>query len=261
MMLKIDRPAPQVLRLLINRPAKRNAMDYDTRQALIEALTAAQSDADCRAIVFGGVDRVFSAGGDLPSMVGITQSQARERMQHVQVACRLIANSRVPVVAAAEGFCAGAAVGLALLGDHIVVGHESRILFPFLKLGLVPDWGLLRTLPARVGLPTARRILMAGQAVTGEEAARIGLADEYVGDKDVMIAAVERASALSRLSPEAYARMKSRFLRPSATLDEELQREEDDQATLLTGADFREGYAAFTEKREPEFGPPGRDES
>lgn len=252
-LLQIDRPAPGVLRVLINRPAKRNAVDYDTRQALIEAVEAAQSDADCRALVLGGVERVFSAGGDLPSMVGLSEEQAHARLQHGHRLCRLIANSPFPVVSAAEGVSAGAVLGLALLGDYVVVGQDTRILFPFLKIGLVPDWGLLYALPARVGPAVARRLFTSGRIIDGEEAARIGLADENVGDGDVMAVAIERALALSRLSPNAYAQMKARLLRPSTSLDEELQREEDVQVALLRGPDFREGYAAFAEKRAPDF--------
>lgn len=252
-LIQVDQPASGVTRLLINRPEKRNAMDFDTRQALIEALRAVPADPQCRAVVFGGVEQVFSAGGDLPSMVNNTETQARERMQHVAVACRLIADLRVPFVSAAEGFCAGAAVGLALLGDEIIVGHKSRILFPFLKLGLVPDWALLHTLPSRVGLSQARRILTAGKPVGGEASVRIGLADELAADEDVMDVAVARATSLAQLSPSAFAAMKQRLMSPSASLEEDLRREEDDQAALLTGPDFKEGYSAFMEKREPRF--------
>lgn len=252
-LLQIDRPSPRVLRVLINRPDKRNAIDNNTRQALIDAFIAARDDADCGAIVFGGVDHVFSAGGDLPSMVGLSETQARERMRHGHRLCQLFASSRVPIVIAAEGFCAGAVVGLALLSDHIVVGRDTRILFPFLKIGLIPDWGLPHTLPARVGVATARRLFSSGQPVTGEEALHIGLADTDAGETDVMAAAIEQAGRLARLSPQAYARMRERLLHPASTLAEALHREEDDQASLLTGPDFREGYAAFVEKRAADF--------
>jgi enoyl-CoA hydratase/carnithine racemase len=251
--LRIDHPAPGIRRVLINRPAKRNAVNAETRGALIDALRAAHADPDCRALVLGGVERVFSAGGDLPSMVGITREAAHARMSNGGGLCTLVASAPFPVVAAAEGFCAGAAVGLAMLGDTIVAGHETRILFPFLKIGLVPDWGLLYSLPKRVGTATARRLFVSGKPVTGEEAFRIGLVDEYVDDGDVMAAAVSRARTLSALSPKALARMKQRLLVPAATLDEALALEALDQAEMLTGPDFREGYAAFTEKREPQF--------
>lgn len=251
MVLLADQPAPQVLRLRINRPDKRNAIDYDVRQALMDALSAARDDAGCRAIVLGGVDGRFSAGRDIASMTQLAEAQARERMQHIHRLCRLIIALPQPVVSAAEGFCAGA--GLALLGDVIVAGAHSKFLFPFFRLGLVPDWGTPRSLPARVGVAAARRMLVHGQVISGADAARNGLVDEFVGDGDVVAAAIERAVALAALPQAAFARMKAQLIQPSGSFEEELQREEDDQAALLLGADCCEGYAAFTEKRSPDF--------
>jgi 2-(1,2-epoxy-1,2-dihydrophenyl)acetyl-CoA isomerase len=253
MSLCIDRPAQGILRIRIDRPEKRNAVDAQVRAALLEALTTARNDPDCAALVLGGVGGMFSAGGDLPSMVGMSEAQARARMQEGHQLCRLLAGMPVPVVSAAEGFCAGAAVGLALLGDHIVAGRDTRFLFPFLSLGLVPDWGLLRTLPARIGIGAARRILFGGRPLSGEEALRIGVADEYVDEGDVMAIAVDRAVRLARLSPQAFARMKRRLLHPCGALEEDLRREEEDQTCLLLSADFHEGYSAFVEKRAPRF--------
>jgi 2-(1,2-epoxy-1,2-dihydrophenyl)acetyl-CoA isomerase len=152
-----------------------------------------------------------------------------------------------------QGFSAGACVGLALLGDHIVVGPSTRILFPFMRLGLVPDWGMLYTLPQRIGSPAARRLLTSRDPVCGALAVELGLADELADDGEVMKAAVHRASLLAALPGAAFARMKRRLTRPSHSLEEELEREENDQSELLLGEDFREGYAAFMEKREPDF--------
>lgn len=249
----LDRPAPHVARLLINRPDKRNAIDHAVRQALIEAITALRVQADVRALVFGGVAGVFSAGGDLPSMTGLSEQGARDRLQHIHGLCRLVAGLGIPVVSAVEGIGAGAAIGLALLGDHIVVGESSKILFPFLKLGLVPDWGQLLTLPRRVGVATARRILSAGTVVTGAEAARIGLADELVPDAEVMAAALRQAGNWSRLPVGAFARMKDRLGNVSGSLAEELAREATDQVACLLGVEFVEGFAAFRDKRDADF--------
>lgn len=249
----VDRPAPHVARLLINRPDKRNAIDHAVRQQLTEALGTLLGDAMVRAIVFGGAQGVFSAGGDVPSMVGLSEAQARERMQHIHVLCRLIAGAGVPVVSAIEGIGAGAAVGLALMGDRIVVGEGTRILFPFLKLGLVPDWGQLLTLPRRVGLPVARRILSDGAPVSGAQAHHIGLADTLVADAQVMATAVAQAGELALLPREAFARMKARLNHPSASLAEELAREESDQVVCLLGDEFVEGHSAFVNKRTADF--------
>lgn len=246
-------PAPGVARLRINRPHKRNAIDHDVREQLTQHLSQLVVGHEMRALVLGGVDGIFSAGGDIPTMVGLSADQARERMRHIHVLCRLVAGLGLPVVSAMEGVTAGAAVGLALLGDSIVIGREARILFPFLRLGLAPDWGQLLTLPRRVGLPTAQRLLSDGGSVNGEEALRIGLADELCDDAAVMDAAVRTAARLARLPMEAFGRMKQRLHHPSATLAEELAREEADQAVCLLGDDFLEGYDAFQSKRSPDF--------
>jgi enoyl-CoA hydratase/carnithine racemase len=249
----LDRPAPHVARLRVNRPQLRNAIDLSVRQGLIDHIAALRADASVRALVLGGVGGQFSAGGDIPSMLGLDAAQARARLNHVQQVCLAVADLRFPVVSAMEGATAGAAVGLSLLGDRIVIGRGARVVFPFLKLGLVPDWGQLLTLPRRVGLGVARRLLCGGAPVGGEEALRLGLADELCEDAEVMDRAVALAGELALLPADAFARMKQRLQHPSATLAEELQRDEDDQAVCLLGAEFREGYAAFREKRPADF--------
>ncbi|PMX27451.1 MULTISPECIES: enoyl-CoA hydratase/isomerase family protein [unclassified Pseudomonas] len=252
MTIQIDRPVPGVLRLLIDRPEKRNAINHEVRQALIEALIIAREQTDCRAIVLGGVGEVFSAGGDIASMVDLDEDGARERMRHIHQLCCLIEQTPVPVISAVEGICAGAGVGLALLGDIIIAGTTSKFMFPFMRLGLTPDWGSLRTLPARVGVAAAKRMLISDQVICGEEAVRIGLADEFVVC-GVMATAVNRAAKMACLPQDAFARMKRRLADPAASFAEELQKEEDDQAVLLLAEDFQEGYAAFNEKRIPAF--------
>jgi enoyl-CoA hydratase/carnithine racemase len=251
--LVVDMPVPNVWRVLINRPEKRNAINAEVRQALLDLLEDARGDKHCRALVFGGVGGSFSAGGDLPSMVGITEQQARERMEHIHRLCHSLANLPLPVITAVEGFGAGAGVGLALLGDHIVVGPESRILFPFMKLGLAPDWGMLHSLPARVGVAVSRQVLLGDEPVPGARAAAIGLADEFAEDGDVMKLALKRAEKYAALPQAAFAKMKVRLNTPASSLEQELARELDDQAELLLSPDFAEGYSAFMEKRTANF--------
>ncbi len=249
----LDRPAPDVVRLIINRPAKRNAIDYAVRQAMIDALETMRSDPSVRALVLGGAEGVFSAGGDLPSMGGLNLEQAAARMRHIHTLCRALAGCGYSIVSAVEGIAAGAAVGMALLGDHIVIGRGARVLFPFLRLGLAPDWGQLLTLPRRVGMATAWRILTSSDPVIGEEAFRIGLADELVEDPEVMSAAVAEAARLAQLPLDALRRTRDRIASPSASLADELAREERDQIACLTGAEFDEGYRAFMSRRAPDF--------
>jgi len=248
-LLLVDRPAPHVARILIHRPEKRNAMDYEVRQSLIDAVSDVLNDPTARALVFGGSGGVFSAGGDVPSMIGLSELEVRARMRHIHRLCTLVAEARLPVVTAIEGVGAGAAIGLALLGDYIVAGTGSKVLFPFMKLGLTPDWGTLLTLPRRVGLANARRMLTSGEAIQGPEALHTGLADEVVADSEVMDRAVAKAAEWAKLPLGAFARMKMRVNHPSASLAEEFEREANDQAACLLGAEFAEGYEAFIQKR------------
>lgn len=253
MSILVDAPAPGVARIRINRPAKRNAIDYDVREQMYHALLEIKANTEYRALVLGGVDGILSAGGDLDTMGGLDEAGARDRMQHIHRLCLLIAHFPIPVVTAVEGFCAGAAVGMSLLGDYSVVGSKTKIIFPFMGLGLVPDWGAMLTLPRRVGLGTARRLMTAGKVVTGEEAYRIGFADEHVGDGDVMAAAIAQAERMTLLPQSAFAYFKARLMTPSLSIEEELQREEDDQAVLLLGPEFERGYVAATSKQTADF--------
>jgi len=252
--VRVDTPAAHVLRICIDRPEKRNAIDHAVRQGFIEALSRIEPNGLTRALVLGGAGDHFSAGGDVDTMRGLDEAGARARMQHIAKLCTLVAACRLPVVTAAQGFVAGGAMGLALLSDHIVVGADTKILFPFLKLGLAPDWALLRTLPERVGRARALRLVTSGLTTTGPEAVQLGLADELAAG-DVMQAAVERASALAALPLAAFARTKTRLCERAPTLRAELTREEDDQAVLLLHPDFAEGYAAFLARRAPSFLP------
>ncbi len=249
----VDRPAPHVLRIRINRPAKLNAVDYAVREEMYHALVEGLADPAVRALVFGGVGGNLSAGGDVPSMIGLSQEEAQARLRHIHRLCRLVAEASVAVVTAAEGWAAGASVGLSMLGDYIVVGPSTRILVPFFKLGLVPDWGMMRTLPQRVGIGRARRIIFESQTIKGEEAVAIGLADIMADDGQVMDTAVAKAAELARLPRDALTLLKERWRNPPASFEEDLSREERDQVQLLRGPDFREGFAAFTEKRAADF--------
>ena len=105
--LLCDRPAPGITRLRINRPEKRNAIDHGVRQAMLDHLAVVAADGETRALILGGVEGIFSAGGDLPSMAGLDEAGARERMRHIHRLCRGIANAPFPVISAIEGVAAG----------------------------------------------------------------------------------------------------------------------------------------------------------
>jgi 2-(1,2-epoxy-1,2-dihydrophenyl)acetyl-CoA isomerase len=251
MTLRIDRPAPSVLRLLIDRPAARNAIDSETRNALLAAIEAARDDGDVRALVLGGTGGMFCAGGDLPSMVGITHGAALERMAHGHRVVAALWTFPKPVVVAVEKFAVGAGAGLALLADEIVMGRGAMFGFPFARLGLVPDWGLMGSAPRRIGPTAAARLFRDGASVKAEAAVALGLADRLVDDGEVQAEALRVAEDFATLAPRAFAALKLHLRGDADVLG--LAAEAAAQADCLTSPEFAEGYAAFRAKRAPVF--------
>jgi 2-(1,2-epoxy-1,2-dihydrophenyl)acetyl-CoA isomerase len=251
--LLTDHPAPFVRRLLINRPEARNAINAAVREALYAALLAARDDQTIRAVIIGGAGGFFCAGGDLPSMVGITPEAAQARMADGHKIVALLWTFPKPVIAAVERAAAGAGAGIALLADRVVIGKSASLLFPFLRLGLVPDWGLIQTVTRRAGATRASQMFLDGKPIPAEPAIAAGLADLAADDETVMTRAIEESERLAALPQQAFARLKILLRQNSGTDPLRLAWEAQAQLACLTGPEFVEGYAAFKEKRPPDF--------
>ncbi|MCP5150252.1 MAG: enoyl-CoA hydratase/isomerase family protein [Ectothiorhodospiraceae bacterium] len=242
-----------VLRVAIDRPEKRNPMSPSVRDGLLAALEPALGDDAVRAVVLGSQGGFFCAGGDIESMRDLDGGVARRRMQGHHRLVRLLAACEKPVVAAVEGYAVGAGAGLALLADTIVLGAGATIGFPFFRVGLVPDLGLLYNLPRRVGPARARQLLLRAQMVKGEAALAMGLADELAEDGAVEQRALEIARELARMPPGAFGLAKRQLALAPPDLDTALELETTAQSIAFLGAEFAEGRAAFLEKRKPRF--------
>ena len=249
----VDAPAEGVTRIGLNRPEKRNALNPELRGALIAALRDALGDADVRAIVLAGNEGHFCAGGDIDSMEGLTPQAGRARMINNHEMVRLLAEAVKPIIAAVEGYAVGAGAGLALLADTVVLAEGGAIGFPFFRVGLIPDYGLLFTLPRRVGVARARQLLLYARMVKGEAALAEGLADELVDDGDAETRAVALAEELAAMPPHAFAVAKRQLGLFPASLDAALEMEAMAQSACFVTSEFAEGRAAFQEKRPPDF--------
>jgi len=251
--LLIDHPAPGIRRLLINRPEARNAINAAVREALHAALIAARDDKTIRAVIIGGAGGFFSAGGDLPSMVGIGAQAARARMEDGHKIVSLLWTFPKPVIAAIERAAVGAGAGIAMLADRVVIGKTATLLFPFLRLGLIPDWGLIQTLSRRTGATQASRFFTDGKPIDAETAAAHSMADFIVEDDAVMAHAIAQAELLAALPLAAFARLKQLLRHDENNNALNLPHEAHAQTACLTGPEFAEGYAAFKEKRPANF--------
>lgn len=239
--------------LTLNEPAKRNALTFELRAALLAAFDELIADPGCRAIVLTGAGGAFCSGGDLSTMRSGDPIGARRRLAVIHDIVRRIAAGPKPVVAAVEGAAFGAGLALASAADVVVADRSARFCASFARVGLMPDAGLLWSLPPRVGIGQAKRMMLEAAVVSAEEAKIIGLVDVLAPAGDALTLAVARAKEMARLAPLSIAMTKAAFARGTDDLERVLAYEMDGQAMLFQTGDHAEGRDAFQNKREPVF--------
>jgi len=245
--------------MTLNRPNVRNAIDLPLRHALAEAVEAADADPGVRALILTGSGGAFCSGGDIGTMTRAPRHETTSRAQAAQRVVRALWQTPKPVVAAVEGPAYGAGAALALACDRVVAATDATFATTFTSVGLAGDMGIFATLPARVGAPRARQMLMLGTRISAAEGEPIGLVDRLTQPGEALTAALEDAERLAAGPPLALGVIKQMLSgeprHPLAVLDLEIR----NQTVLWDTDDFAEGVAAFRSKRRPQFGgAPGR---
>jgi 2-(1,2-epoxy-1,2-dihydrophenyl)acetyl-CoA isomerase len=242
-----------VLTITLNRPDVLNAFDADMHRGLADGLKQAR-EASVRAVVITGAGRGFCVGQDLtefreaPADIG---SRLRDTY-HPNI--RAIRALEKPVIAAVNGVAAGAGVSLACACDIRLAGDGASFIPAFINIGLIPDSGGSYFVARILGPARAFEWLASGKKLTAAEAQAWGLVSEVV-DGDSL---PRRAGALGAQLAELPTRgigMTKRLLdhAADASLEEQLEREAQLQASATQTEDFKEGVAAFLEKRPPRF--------
>lgn len=244
------------LLLRLNRPDRLNAVSPELYAGLVDAVAEADTDDGVRAIVITGTGRAFCVGADLKSHAedGREEDARKRYVDLAQSANRALQRTRAPVVAAVNGHAIGAGLELALSADFIVAAREAKLRLPEVGLGTFFGGGVTTRLPARVGIGRARSLMLLGRLVTGEEAERMGLADEALRAEDVLPRALELASELAEKAPVSMRLARELLARaPWLTDDEVLEAEADALLRCMDTRDWREGVRAFAENRAPTF--------
>ena len=252
-----------VLKVVLNRPAKLNSLSIGLIHDLRDCAEAIQRDRSIRAVLLTGAGRGFCAGADLtdpgaipPPGKRLGQFTAGRLRNDFNPTALLWTSLPVPLVVALNGVAAGAGASIALMGDITVAARSASLAFLFApKLGLAPDMGATHFLARRVGEARARAYALTGAPIPAEEAARIGLVAECVDDERLQERALELANALAAGPRDAFLAVR-RLMSQACTssLAEQLEHEAAAQAGLADSADFLEGIAAFREKRPARFG-------
>ena len=265
----------RVLRLVLNRPDKRNALNDPIMFGLNDALDTANRDERVRAVVISGAGDHFCGGADIvarndakraPELRGAEgpsdEKPARPRVGSIQrrvpsTAHRLIplvTSVQIPVVCKVQGWAAGIGLHLAAAADFTVAAEDATFWEPFSTRGFTPDSGGTWLVPRRVGETRARDLLLLGRKLTGIEAAQWGLVHEAVPGAELDAATEALVDRLAS-GPTVSLGFTKWLLREGATtsLAEHLQNEALALELSSRSEDFREGLAAFVQKRDPDF--------
>ncbi|MGI9167472.1 MAG: enoyl-CoA hydratase-related protein [Pyrinomonadaceae bacterium] len=245
--------------ITLNRPDALNALTLPMAREFQAAVGEAR-ELRARAIVLTGAGRAFCAGGDLREMQKIASRDGRvgaffdEPLRVLNEGILLIRRTPLPFIAAVNGAASGGGCNIALACDLVVAGESARFNQAFIKIGLSPDCGGTSILPRLVGWRRATELLMTGEVVNAQRALEIGMINLVVADNELMNQTMKLAERLANAPTAAVARIKE-LLELSATNDYAAQLELERKAQIQSGLteDFKEGVAAFVEKRPPKF--------
>jgi len=242
-----------VMTITLNRPDVLNALNTATHKALAGALKEARGD-DVRAVVLTGAGRGFCVGQDLTEFQEAAGDIAGHLHETYHPNVRAIRALEKPVIAAVNGAAAGAGLSLACVCDIRIASDAASFIPAFVNIGLVPDSGGSYFISRLLGPARAFEWMSSGRKLSAAEAHAWGLVSEVVEADALPDRAAELGGQLADLPTRGIGMTKRLFdAAPTATLEEQLEREAQLQAAATRTEDFREGVTAFLEKRPPKF--------
>ena len=243
----------------MNRPDALNALSLQLSLDLRSAFEKAIEES-ARAVILTGSGRAFCSGGDLREMRSMWKKEGRieafleSPLKALHDVILLIRETPIPFIAAVNGVCAGAGTNFALACDLVIAADDASFNEAFVRIGLSPDCGGTFFLPRAIGDKLAAELFMTGETVSAERAAQFGMINRVVHAESLMVEAHLTAGKLAKAPTSAVGRIKKMLNSSfSNTLGQQLELEHACQIESGKSADFKEGVAAFFEKRPPNF--------
>ncbi len=244
--------------LSLNRPDSLNSFTVEMHKELRAVLKAIKTDATVRCVLLTGCGKGFCAGQDLNDRT-VSADQGPVDLgdsveQNYNPLIKSITSLEKPVICAVNGVAAGAGVSLALACDIVFAARSTKFVMAFSKIGVIPDSACTWHLPRAIGLPRAMALALTGERITAEQAADWGMIWKVVDDEQLMTEAGDLARYFATQPTKGLALIK-RAMRQSLgnTMADQMELEKDFMRLAGRTSDYKEGVAAFTEKRAPVF--------
>ncbi len=247
--------ADGIARITLNRPDRLNCFNGEMHLELRDAL-ARTRDGRARVLLLTGAGRGFCAGQDLSDRNVAVGDDPVDLGHTIETLYKPLVLSlralEMPVICAVNGIAAGAGASVALACDLVLAARSAGFIQAFCKIGLVPDSGATWALPRLIGSARAMGLAMLGDKLSAEQAEAWGLIWKCVDDDKLMAEADKLAIHFSTAPTRGLARTKQALYASSGnSLEQQLELERASQRELGFGHDYREGVAAFMEKRSP----------
>jgi enoyl-CoA hydratase/carnithine racemase len=240
-----------VLRVQLNRPAKKNAMTFAMYSALADILDDAAKDEEIRVVLLYGAGDSFSAGNDLQDFLHASFPMDNKSPQGRYITALI--NFDKPLIAAVHGAAVGSGTTVLMHCDFVYAAENTIFRMPFIDLALVPELGTSYSVPMQIGYIAAAELFLLGKPFDAQRAFELGLVTRVVSDHGLMTAALETALALAKKPAgalQASKRLLKRWSREQTEAAVTVEIQEYD--SRLRSADTKQALAAFFDKRRPD---------
>src|SRR6201996_3699762 len=240
-----------ILRVQLNRPAKRNAMTSAMYVALAGILNEAANDDGIRVVLWHGAGDSFCAGNDIEDFLKNPPGPGESPQASLMDA---FVNFDKPIVVAVQGAAIGGGTTMLTHCDFIYAGEGAKFQMPFIHLAVVPEFGSSCSVPARIGHLRAAELILLGGPFDAKRAAELGLVTEVIPDKDVVARATETARKLAAKPAAALQASKKLMKQPfREQIKAAMKAENEEFSAQVRSEDAKEALTAFLEKRKPDF--------
>lgn len=240
-----------VLIITLARPDKKNALTNEMYGTLADTIERAEHDHNVRVLLVQGDGDMFTAGNDVSEFAAIASGKGPSE-RHVHRFLQALAKATVPIVAAVHGKAVGVGTTMLLHCDYVLLAQDAQLITPFVNLALVPEAASSYLMPLRIGHARAFEMFAMGEPLDAQTAVAWGIANKVCNNDQLRAEARRMAERIAAKPAGSLSAMKA-LMRKAEALVAQMDSESAKFQERLTSAEAKEAFAAFAEKRKPDF--------